>query len=467
MNAGGPTIVLILAAAAGLVLLPGAPGSAEPPAAPDSAEQAEVISPPPGAIESDNFVRSPDSVANPVPETGLLERVYPQLTEQRRRLPAFFADTQFQLHFRSFYFNRENDDDTASEAWTLGGWVRYESGWLLDTFAIGAAYYTSLPAYAPADRPGSLLLTPGQGEIGVVAEAWAALRYKDYAILRGYRQRIDEGYVNPQDNRMLPNTFEALMLSGQVGWAQYDVGYIWDIKPRDSNDFISMSKQAGALGKNEGLLLTALTLTPIKDLSLYAANYNVANVFNTAFGKAEYTHKLSEDLALQFGIQYTDQRSVGHARLGNFSTWNIGGGGRVLWRGLRVGAAMHKTSDNASIRTPYGTWPGYLSLQVTEFDRAGELAYGLGVRYDFGGTLLPFQIPGLSVYMIYAAGRDRVDPPTGAGLPDTHEGDLDIVYNVPAVKGLSLRFRNAYIGRGGGKLVKDFRLIVNYELDLF
>lgn len=249
-------MLLVLVAAAGLALLPAVPGSAEPPAAPDSAEQAELIAPPPGAIESDNFVRSPDSVANPVPETGLLERVYPQLTEQRRRLPAFFGDTQIQLHFRSFYFNRENDDDTASEAWTLGGWVRYESGWLLDTFAIGAAYYTSLPAYAPADRPGSLLLTPGQGEIGVVAEAWAALRYKDYAILRGYRQRIDEGYVNPQDNRMLPNTFEALMLSGQVGWAQYDVGYIWDIKPRDSNDFISMSKQAGALGKNEGLLLT-------------------------------------------------------------------------------------------------------------------------------------------------------------------------------------------------------------------
>jgi outer membrane porin, OprD family len=106
-------------------------------------------------------------------------------------------------------------------------------------------------------------------------------------------------------------------------------------------------------------------------------------------------------------------------------------------------------------------------LQVTEFDRAGELAYGVGVRYDFGGTLLPFQIPGLSVFMIYAAGHGRLDPATGAGLPDTREGDLDIIYNVPAVKGLSLRFRNAYIGRGGGKVVKDFRLIVNYELDFF
>jgi outer membrane porin, OprD family len=348
----------------------------------------------------------------------------------------------------------------------IGGWLTYQSGWLLDTFALGATYYTSLPLYAPDDKPGSLLLTPGQGAIAVFGEAWAALRYKAYAVLKGYRQLIDSGYVNPQDNRMLPNTFEALMLSGKVGWAGYGVGYIWNIKPRDSNDFISMSTQAGALGENQGLLLTALTLAPIKDLSVYVANYNVADVFNTAFGKAEYTYKVTEDLVVQFGIQYTDQRSVGDDRLGDFSTWNIGGGARILWRGLRVGAAMHRTGDDASIRSPYGTWPGYLSLAVTDFDRAGERAWGLGVRYDFGGTLLPFQVPGLSLYMLYAGGRDRLDPATGAGQPKTHEGDLDIIYNVPTVKGLSLRFRNAYVWRGSGGVLKDYRVIINYELDL-
>jgi hypothetical protein len=102
--------------------------------------------------------------------------------------------------------------------------VEFVSGWLLDTFAVGGTYYTSLPAYAPADRPGSLLLTPGQGEIGVFGQAWAALRYKDYAFLRGYRQWIDDGYVNPQDNRMIPNTFEGVTLSGKFDWVRYNVG---------------------------------------------------------------------------------------------------------------------------------------------------------------------------------------------------------------------------------------------------
>jgi hypothetical protein len=138
---------------------------------------------------------------------------------------------------------------------------------------------------------------------------------------------------------------------------------------------------------------------------------------------------------------------------------------RLLWKGLRVGAAVHHTGDDFSIQSPYGTWPGYISLLVTDFDRAGETAYGAGVRYDFGGTLLPFQVPGLSVYLVYAAGRGRVDAGTGAGLPNTHEGDLDIIYNPPAVKGLSFRFRNGYVARGND-VVKDFRVIVNYDLDL-
>src|SRR5262249_37429717 len=140
---------------------------------------------------------------------------------------------------------------------------------------------------------------------------------------------------------------------------------------------------------------------------------------------------------------------------------------RVVWRGWSAGTAAHFTGAGASISSPWGTWPGYLALAVTDFDRANEKAFGFGTKYDFGsGTLLPFRIPGLTVQLLYAHGIDRIDPATGNSQPTTREGDLDIIYNVPAIKGLSLRFRNGYVGRGKPETVKDFRLIVNYELDL-
>ena len=425
-----------------------------------------TIGPDQPKLQEDVYVRGPDSAPQPPPQTGLLETTFPRLREGMATLPPFFRDTDLNVRLRSFYFNRQNDDNTALEAWSLGGWVEYRSGWLADTFAIGASYFMSFPAYAPDTRAGSLLLTPEQETIGVFAEAWGALRYQDYVLLKGGRQRIDDGYVNPQDNRMLPNTFEAVMLSGALGWVRYDAGYIWTIKPRDSNDFISMSRQAGVIGDDKGLWLASLTLTPIKELQIYGGTFYADDLFNTFFMKTEYTHRFAPDRSLAFGVQFTDQRSVGDERLGDFTTWNVGVGSRLVWRGLSIGAAAHFTGDEASIRSPWGSWPGYLSLMVTDFDRANEKAYGAAVQYDFGGTLLPFQIPGLSVKLLYAIGTDRKDPATGRRQSDTHEGDLDVIYNVPAVKGLSLRFRNGYVGRGNDKVVKDFRIIVNYELDL-
>jgi outer membrane porin, OprD family len=444
------------------------PGAAQP-AAPVPAAEPRLDSaarPEDPGQRSDVSIGAPDTALFP-PQTGVLETAFPRLREGMNRLPPFIRDTDLNVRFRTFYFNRQSDDDTASEAWAAGGWIQYLSGWLFDTFAIGSTYYTSQPLYAPDDRLGTLLLTPGGDAIGVFGEAWGALRYKEYALLKGYRQRIDDGYVNSQDNRMVPNTFQAITLSGTFEWLRYNAGYVADIKPRDSNDFIPMSRQAGARGGGEGLVLGSLSLTPIKDLLIYAGTFYGQETFNTVFGKAEYAHSFTPDLKLQVGVQYTDQRSVGDERLGGFNTWNVGAGARLLWRGLSVGAATHFTSDNDSIRSPWGSWPGYLSLQVTDFDRADETAFGLGVKYDFGGTLLPFKVPGLSVHLLYAQGTNRIDPVTNGALPTTREGDLDIVYNVPAVKGLSLRFRNAYVGRGNSDVLQEFRLIVNYEADLF
>jgi hypothetical protein len=428
--------------------------------------QPQTTAPESPAQTEDVTVRSPDSPPPPPPQTGILELAYPELRDDMSRMDPFFRDTDLNVRLRTFYFNRQNDNDTANEAWAGGGWVQYASGWLLDTFAIGSTYYTSLPLYTPDGREGTLLLTPDHDAIGVFGEAWGALRYRELALLKGYRQRIDDGYVNSQDNRMVPNTFEAVTLSGILDRVRYNVGYLWNIKPRDSNDFISMSQQAGAPGGDEGLILTSLAFTPTKDLLIYVGNYHAQEVFNTTFAKGEYTHAFNKELKAQFGLQFTDQRDVGDQRLGEFNTWNVGAGARVLFKGLSVGAATHFTGDEASIRSPWGSWPGYLSLMVTDFDRANEKAFGVGVKYDFGGTLLPLSVPGLTVHLLYGQGRDREDPATGSGLPTTHEGNLDIIYNVAAVKGLSLRFRNAYVGRGDASVLQDYRLIINYELDM-
>ena len=126
--------------------------------------------------------------APPPPLSPFLERVFPQLKEEREQIPPFFRDADLTLHLRTYYFNRTKPDDSVNEALAFGGWIGVKSGWLLDTFALGATLYGSAPLYAPDDRDGTTLLKTGQKGYYVPGEAWGALRYKDYALLTGYRE---------------------------------------------------------------------------------------------------------------------------------------------------------------------------------------------------------------------------------------------------------------------------------------
>ena len=415
------------------------------------------------------WVSAAHAQTKPADDLPLLRQYVPGLNDEMQKLPPFLRDTEMSLHLRTFYFNRLNSaKDSNNEAWAGGGWLGYKSGWLLDTFRMGAVGYTSQPLYAPDDKDGTGILHSGQEAILTLGQAYGQLRYKDYVTLTGYRQLIDEGYVNPQDNRMIPNLHEAATFQGLLGPIGYNVGYILRQKQRAEHGFHNMAEEAGARGADRGLILTRLSSDKLlKGLDVYVANYYVPDLFNTVFGDGEYTFVLGEDLKLKLGMQLTDQRSVGQQFIGDFTTVSFGTQALVSWRGLTAGPTFYITDTGSAVQTPYGSWPGYLSLQERDFDRAGEKAFGFEIRYDFAkGTLVPFNIPGLSVLLKYAEGRDAVNPATNADLPRVREGNFDVTWNIPNVKGLSLRFRNAYVAESGDRVVQGFRIILNYELPL-
>lgn len=430
------------------------PNVTQPEPEPEDPEQEEAILTPNPPIESD------------VP---LLGRFAPGLTGGMAQLPPFFRDTSLKLRLRTYYFNRRHSDGTQNEAWVQGGWIDYKSGWLADRFAVGAVGYTSLPLYAPDDKAGTGLLRPPQQSILVLGQAYAQLRYQEYALLTGYRQEVDEGYVSRGDIRMVPQTFEGVTLRGKLGPVDYNGGYITAIKPRTEEGFLNMAAAAGVTtGQNRGLVLTRISADPADGLSLYGANYLVPDVFNTAHGRAEYAHRLTTDLSFQIGAQYTDQRSAGSELLGDFSTWNTSTRGLIEWRGLTVGAALSANGAGSHTRIPYGD-PRYLSFMERFFNRANEKAWGLAVQYDFDAeTLLPgVRIPGLTMFLRYGHGTDGVDSSTHRGLPTVGETDVYVLWNVPWIKGLQFRIRNAYVTEGGERgVVKSFRANVNYQIPL-
>jgi hypothetical protein len=407
----------------------------------------------------------PERVEAPPAPSALLRRS-PRIEWGLDCAPAFVRDTDLRVRFRTFVFDRRNPDESKNDAWALGGWLQYVSGWAGGVFSIGATGYTSQPLWAPEDRDGTSILEPGQEPIEVLGQAFARVRYRDYAMLTVYRQSIDDGYLNPQDNRMVPNTFEGVTLKGEGCGFAYDLGYVWAIKPRNRDEFIPMSEHAGADGDDQGMWFASVTLEPRTCVDVHLATYHLNEVYNTVFVRARYQPGIRPDLDGRFGVQWTDQRSVGEERLGNFQTWNLGAGAGLKWSwGLNVGVAAHVTGEDASIRSNFGTWPGWLSMIETDFDRAGEKAWGVAVAFDFGDSRR-LCVPGLTARFAYVQGTDRVDPATGGGLPTTREWDVDLIYNVPRVKGLQFRLRNAYVDVDGPVLGYQFRFIVNYEIEL-
>ena len=104
---------------------------------------------------------SAEDAPPPPPQPTPLEALFLPLKERMATLPPFLGNTDVKLHLRSYSFNRVRPDDTQNEAWAFGGRITYQSGWLLDTFAMGATMYGSAPLYAPEDKDGTLLLKPG------------------------------------------------------------------------------------------------------------------------------------------------------------------------------------------------------------------------------------------------------------------------------------------------------------------
>lgn len=391
-----------------------------------------------------------------------------RLWHRARTLTPFLRDTQLSLKLRSYYFDRTNTDGSESEAWAGGGSLAYQSGRWRGFVSIGAELFTSQRIYGPRDRDGTRLLRPRQIGLTVLGKAFVTLHYKEILRLRLYRQDLELPYLDRQDSRMIPNAYEAYMLRGQIPQLDFGAGHVTQVKRRDSRDFISMAEAAGVDdSKDRGLSLFGLRYRPREGVSIGAIDYYAWDVMNILYAEAEYTQQFTDEIALKLSGQFTHQRSIGEELLAvpSFDTYVWGLRAAASLRSGILTLAMSSTSDDAAIRSPYGGYPGYLSMMRVDFNRAGELAWLVGFSYDFKRI----GVPGLTAFTKFARGTSARDSLTGASLPNRQEFDVTADYRVPEgrLKGFWIRLRYAFLDvDGDADPAHDFRAILNYEIPL-
>jgi hypothetical protein len=399
-------------------------------------------------------------------------RFFPWLKEQLKDTPAFFRDTKLNLNLRTYYFDREKYDHSESTAWAIGGALDYQSGWFLDHFGLGAALYTSQPLYGPMDKDGTLLLEEGQHGYTVLGQSYGLIKLVNTHLIKLYRSTYDTPFINQNDSRMTPNTFEGYTIQGSFGGKdgapglKYIGGYVSQIKLRNSDNFIPMSEAAGA-EVDRGVVMGG-ALFSLRNFSIGAINYYSEDILNIFYSEAKQTFKLSDLLSLSFAAQYTNQNSVGDDLLtgSSFSVNQFGLRGAISYRNGIFTVGYANDSRGADLRNPWSGYPGYTSVQVQDFNRAGEQSIMGKLSYEFSRLGLD----GASAYVLFVHGWNRVDPTTKMSVPNENELDMDLQWKPKQgiLKGLWFRARYAIVHQyeAPKNYIHDFRIIVNYDVSL-
>jgi hypothetical protein len=424
-----------------------------------TAEQELEQAPAPGAAAA---ITSPleRTFAAPARKRSL----FPSITKALDDLPPFFADTELEARFRTYYLRKDRTIDSLSEAWAMGGSVHYRSGWLADALALEAELFTSQPIVADEDRRDSFLLAPIQEGYTVVGVANAKLRHAG-VVLTGYRQVLNLPYVNQNDSRMTPNTFEALTIAKDEGTFRFSTGYVWRIKRRTQDEFVDMAEAVG-VDRERGLAYLGLLYQPGDHFHVGASAGVVPDVLMGLYSEVVYATALTQDVELRAEGQLTYQQTLGRELLAvdPFQTWNVGLRLSTSWQGWVGRLGMSVTSDESIILSPYGSNPSYVDLMQRTFNRADEKALLVSLSYDFDSI----GAPGLSTILNFAQGWHGVE---NEGPREATEIDLTVDYRVPAryeiFEGLWLRVRGSWLRvEGRSQDGSDVRVILRYEFPI-
>jgi hypothetical protein len=364
----------------------------------------------------------------------------------------FFRDSVLSLKPRSFY-RYLHDGEGLHEAFTSGGAMSFTTGWWRDFLQLGVTGYTTQPLATPHDPGGTNLLRPDGDGLSVLGQAWAKLKTGPATEIL-FRQEMELPFINGDDTRMIPNTFEAYRLDVVPSDVfRFGFAYVTREKTKTSAEFRPMSEVAGVPGVDRGTSVTGFVLGSKEDTYIGAINELTWDLFNAVYAEAGRTWQLEDEFQLRGALQFVDERSVGEKLLGSFATQLYGASLSASYRSALLSLSLTSVADGSNILRPFGGTPSFNALMTSKFDSAGEDSVCVGLSYDFARLGLA----GVKAFANYAHG----ELPAGQ-----HEDEIDVTadYRVTdgPLKNIWLRLRCAHNSPSNQPASNDFQVILNY-----
>ena len=258
---------------------------------------------------------------------------------------------------------------------------------------------------------------------------------------------------------MTPKTFEAYLVGAEnpfgIDGLVLGGGQVTKVKDRTSSRFVPMSHLAGVESVDRGVTAVGARYDISETSYIGATNQYGWDLWNTFYAQAELGMPIpNTEFTTKAALQFSDQRSVGDALAGDFDTQYFGSSLSLGLHGFVTSLAFTSTAEEATIRNPWGGHPGFNSVMISDFDRAGEESYRVGFSYDFENLGLD----GLSAFANFVHG----DAP--AGEQDEWNVTVDYHRDEGLLKDFWLRVRAGQNDKDGGATRDEFRVILNYSL---
>ncbi|HEY9191204.1 MAG TPA: OprD family outer membrane porin [Sulfurovum sp.] len=416
--------------------------------------------------------------------------------------------------FRTFYVDRtyfySNKPDNNRNTLATGGYIGYKTPDFNGLTAAVAAYGTygfnmhdvdidndlTSSYYDP-----SLIGRDGESYL-FIGEAYLNYAFGNTNIKVG-RQRLDTPLAGADDARMLPNLFEAAVVSNTdiedttlilahitketTGTFSniYDDGYGLGFASgygagttfAQSGDFVNMGTVAlgyndfngdgSTDNKTDGVTAAAAIYKGIDGLTLQAWDYYAHDILNAVYLQADYGWKclLNENVTMNASAQYIGQSDVGDALAGKVDSdyWAVKLGASLGALSAYVAYSQTGESDGATgggIISPWGGMPAFTQGMVTRHQFFSDTdSWKVAGTYKLN-ELLDADVKASLFYTEFDVGATN-SYAEGTAWTATESG-FDIEYQ--ATKALNLRFRGNFPNKFHPTASWDeYRLIANYN----
>jgi hypothetical protein len=412
--------------------------------------------------------------------------------------------------FRAFYVDRTYDNNHVignRNSLSVGGWIGYDSA-VWNGLSFGTKFYVTEGVKLHDKSAASMeaagantsysydpsLYGPGFDSYGYIGEAY--LNYKrGKTNFKIGRQKLNTPLAAADDARLLPNLFEAAVLSntdiedttlilahvsgmsvgdfgnvyGAAGSAlSLQSGYGLGFHLAGSGEFEDMGVVALGSGTDtDGVTAGAIVYKGIDNLTLQAWDYYAHDILNAFYTSADYGWNcvMNDSVKMKASAQWINQSDIGDSLAGkvdaNYIAAKLGASSGAVSGYFAYSTTDSDTDGDHGIITPWGGIPAYTQGMVTRHMFFNDTdTWKVAAAYKMN-ELLDANVKASAFYAEFDIGTENSYSPGNAWTAT--EFGFDVQYQ--ATKDLNLRVRanfpRDFTQSGFGW--DEYRVIANYN----